>query len=296
MRKHNLMIVFLLSLLCFSFITPIYSAFSQSTGIPISSQGRVVYDGHYGLTLKYSTDFENVVKTDEYSLNLTIPNYIYTQGDGGARVWIEGLDTTTLGITPHSGSRCLGLEVTDLSLSRRAQLDVYIGQYAPLTGDEYYFKGWYFLPPDWTIDTSDEAVVAGNYYSIANPFSNLPSFNPIVEIELHPGRVGNTWDGTFDLAVTYRGDKWYPDWSVYDNFPWMALRGRWFPIEWYVKMHDTAGIVKVWVDSVLVCDKSGVALPKDQGPYIVIGKVYYGTMDPYSKQLWVDDLEIYGAP
>jgi len=294
--SKRLLSLLAVSLLCFTGLTGLVSSATQLLGTSLSSQGRVIYDGHYGLTLKYSTDFENVIKTEEYSLNLTIPNYIYTQGDGGARVWIEGVDRTTLGITPHSGNRCLGMEVTDLSLSRRAQLDVYIGQYAPLTGDEYYFKGWYFLPPDWTIDTSDEAVVAGNYYSIANPFSNIPNFSPMVEIELHPGRAGNSWDGTFDLAVTYRSDEYYPNWSVYENFPWMALRGRWFPIEWYVKMHDNVGIVRVWVDGTLICDKSEVALPKDQGPYIVIGKVYYGITDPYSKQLWVDDIEIYGVP
>jgi len=261
----------------------------------------------FGFILKYSTGFENVVKTSSTHLNMSINNYLDTTGTGSG-MWIEGLDRTTPGFAPHSGSRCLGLEVNStVTETHRSQLDVYIASL--ITTDQYYVKAYYFLPPDWQMDTSDAAVVAGTYYSIADPFQCFPNFEPQVAIECHPGRIDNHWNGNFDLAVTWRGHlpgqpgTWFPNWAVIPNYPWMELRGRWFPIEWWVKMDSSLtstpnndGAMKVWVDGVLVCDKSGVPLLRQSGEYITVGKIYYGSMDLIPKKLWFDDLEIWGQP
>jgi len=307
MRKHNLAIIFLLSFVCL--ITPIHSALVQSSAIP--SQGIVTYNdpGNIpsGFILKYSTGFENVFKTSSTHLNMSVDNYLDTAGVGSC-MWIEGLDRNTQSFTPHSGSRSLGLQVNStISETHRSQLDVYIASL--ITTDEYYYKGYYFLPSNWQMNTSDAAVVAGDYYSIADPFQCFPNFTPQIEIEVHPGRSGNAWNGQYDLDITWRGSlpgqsgTWFPQWVHNPNFPWMGLRGRWFPIEWWVKMDSSLtstpnndGAVKIWVDGRLVCDMSGYPILRQSGEYITIGKIYYGSMDLTPKKLWVDDVEIYGKP
>ena len=53
-----------------------------------------------------------------------IDNWFEFQGDGGATMWMEGLDRKTPNINCHSGTRCVGMELTDITKSRRNEFDI----------------------------------------------------------------------------------------------------------------------------------------------------------------------------
>ena len=233
-------------------------------------------------TLVYSTDFEGVTKRDANQLNMGIENWFEFGGDGGASMWMEGLERKTPGITCHSGSRCVGMELTDITKSRRNQFDV-----LPVVGFGYSVSVWLYLPPDWQLHLSR------NWYQIVNPyFTGPPEYLPYSAIDI----VQNTTSPVFDLSINYRDLTGAQHmWDHYANFS--LPRGRWFQVQYYVLRSSTDGILRVWFDGTLVTSRSGL---QTKGPiedwFTVPAKIYYDTNDRFSPyRIWVDDLEIYNT-
>jgi hypothetical protein len=70
-------------------------------------------------TLVYSTDFEDVAKSDAHHLHMGIDASFGFQGDGGATMWMEGLDRVTPNMHCHSGTRCLGMDLLSITKSTK---------------------------------------------------------------------------------------------------------------------------------------------------------------------------------
>jgi hypothetical protein len=263
----------------------------------ISSQGIITYGGNNdGLVFK--SDFENGVTTTRppsagNSIHFNDVNgnpvpvwWDISNTNADSDIWIEGLDYNRLptGVQPHSGTRCVGLSVNQPP-AYRSQVDTYIKN---LVGNEYYCKGWYYFPTTWTMNTGDAAIRAGNYFSFVGLYIHDPDWSTIIELQVHLQNVV-PWNGKYFLSVSWRGPSSYtPEWNT---FQWTPILGRWFPVEWYCKMGDGIGVLKVWVDGVLVCDRSSLTIPTS--PYIVFPQVYYDTSDGNSKTIWLDDIELW---
>jgi hypothetical protein len=266
-----------------------------SSSKTIGSQGSIGYGG--GLTLKYATDFENVVKTDEHRLSLPIDNWFEFQGEGGARMWIEGLDRITPGITPHSGSRCIGMELTDITKSSRNEFNI-LGLNS-LVGQEIFVSVCLYLPADWGLFDP-----GWNWYEIANPmFSYGPSYLPYwaVHIVKPPSYCIDIDTRGLDGQIVTMVET--PLGSVVQDpqNPYPLPIGKWFNLQYYVLRSSGSGVadgaVKVWIDGKVVCDLSGVVTKGGADWFTTVAKIYGSLVQsamPY--RIWVDNLSIYGAP
>jgi len=237
----------------------------------------------------YTTGFEDVTKRDANRLNMGIDNWFEFQGDGGAAMWMEGLDRKTPDITCHSGSRCVGLELTDAAKSYRN--DFVILNLQNLVGDELFVSVWLYLPADWRLHAPN---INWNWYEIANPFFEAgPSFRPYAAIHIIQPDITK---GTFNMKLDVRDTS--NALNNYGNIPnYPLLRGRWFNLQYYVYRHETNGIVKVWIDGTLLFDARNISTknPSTTGWSTHPAKIYYESeLDAFSPyRIWADDLEIY---
>lgn len=127
--------------------------------------------------MKYSTDFEDVVKVDNWHLSIPIDHSFRFEGEGGARM---GMETSFA----RSGSKCVGMELTDITKSRRNEFNIENMQ--NLAGQELYVSVWLYLPSDWVLHAPDD-----NWYSIAQPSYdvNPPNYHPYTEVHINQPNV-----------------------------------------------------------------------------------------------------------
>jgi hypothetical protein len=236
----------------------------------------------------YSTDFEHVTKKDANRLNMGIDNWFEFGGDGGASIWMEGLDRNTSGITCHSGNRCLGMELTDITKSRRNQFGIYNLQNLGIT-DQYFVSEWLYLPGDWRLHLP---MGRWNWYELSNPDGAAgPTFGPYTSIHIiQRDPTVDVFELNFDQVDT-TGTQ-----TTLKVIPNYALpRGQWVNLQYYVFRHPTNGIVRVWIDGTLLWDGENIATknPSIADWLTIPAKIYYETSDTFSPyRIWVDDLEI----
>ena len=111
-------------------------------------------------TRKYHIDYETAIKASETTMSGIggLPHhysfYPGTPGNGG-QFWVVGSDPDPdSSPTPHSGSRCVGHEITDRSLCQRVEYVVENVQ--NIAGHEIYAKSWVYLPSDWWLYSSNK--------------------------------------------------------------------------------------------------------------------------------------------
>jgi hypothetical protein len=239
------------------------------------------------LTPFYGTDFQNVTKRDAYHLNMGIENEFVFGGDGGASMWMEGLDRVTPGFSCHSGSRCVGMELTDISKSRRNEFD--ITDLQNFIGAELYVSVWLYLPGDWQLHS------ATDWYELMNPFfTDGGTYNPYAAFHIGQSDLTKAvFSSTLDMR-DINGNL-----VTVGSVPVLPLpRGRWFNLQYYVLRDATNGVMMVWIDGALIYNVSGVQTmnPSVASWFTTIGKIYYDTSDTFSPyRLWVDDLAIYNT-
>jgi len=237
-------------------------------------------------TLVYATGFEDVTKTDAIHLSMGIPHAFIFGGDGGAAAWMEGLDRTS-GITCHSGSRCVGMELADITKSKRCEFK--ITNLKSLVGDQLFVSVWLYFPSDWQLHGPTP-----QWYEIADPNTiTVSPYAPYTAIHV----TQQPPSSAFGVNVDYRDLNQVQHFlGSYSGFP--LPRGRWFQLQYYVLRHETNGIVRVWMDGKTITDSSGIPtrnVSVDDWATIV-AKIYYNSKDTFSPyRLWVDDLEIYNA-
>jgi hypothetical protein len=234
--------------------------------------------------ITYSTDFEHVTMKTAHELNMGINNWIEFGGNGGASAWMEGLDRKTPGISCYSGTRCVGMELTNITLSRRAQFQV-----LPVVGSEYSVSVWLYIPSDWALVRTGSTW---DWYEIANPYMHTTGA-PYTAVWINQRKALPT---NYNIQMGGRD----PANNLFtldtaDNFA-LPL-GRWFNLRYYVHLdtNGTNGRVIVWLDGKLISDRTGL---QTGGFYETsIAKIYYSTADKTSHRIWVDDLEIWdGLP
>jgi len=243
-----------------------------------------------GVTPVFSTDFENVTRRSPNLLNSGgIQDLFEYGGRGGARMWMEGLDRETPGITCHSGSRCVGMELTDIAESRRNEFNIIIrpSNLEDLIGNELFVSVWLYLPADWRLHS------AYDWYELANPFfTGGPTYLPYAALHiLQPDITTDVFNLDFDvrdISGTIR------TLGQIVNYP--LPRGRWFNLEYFVFRHPTEGIVRVWIDGTLLFNVNHLSTedPSITSWFTTPAKIYYDPSDKFSPyRIWVDDLAIY---
>jgi hypothetical protein len=281
-RTASVSLLLLLSWAQISLIVPSENGFTPILNVG-SPQGFV-----------YGTDFESVTRLDAHALNMGIPNWFEFQGDGGASMWMEGLDRMTPGVTCHSGSRCVGMELTDISKSRRNEFD--IPHLENLVGDELFVSVWQYLPADWRLHCT--SCADWNWYSNVVPFqTGAPDWQPYLAIQISQPDI--TKD-IFNLNFDYRGitGKLSTLRTLRETSDFPLPRGRWFNVQYYVYRHPTNGVLKVWIDGTLLFDANNISTkdPSTIDWLTTVGKIYYDMHDTFSPyRIWVDDLEIYNT-
>lgn len=232
--------------------------------------------------LRYRTDFEDVTKVDVNHLDLGLPSplnhHFNFQGWGGARIWMEG------GFA-HSGARCLGTELFDITKSRRIEFNIqYIDQ---LLGDRWGVSSWHYLPPEFRLD------------SPTNKWINLQAPYAIMKSPWHPriewGLFGQP-DGGYTLRAGYTDpDSVNHRLTYIRDYPFPI--GRQFRVRYHLYKHPTEGWFKLWIDDDLVCgppDWTGLRLTGAPNK-ITILKLYHATDDRTPKKHYMDDLKLWSG-
>lgn len=251
-------------------------------------------------TLVFETSFEDAKKVDDHELTLVIPhrfNYAgklynpdrWVTGEDGARFWVESN-------LAHTGTKCIGLEVHDITKARRNELTITDAE--TFLGDEYWISIWDFLPADWGMHTERANL---NWYNIFTPLASdknaVGHWCPKIEIQI----IQPTQNvPRFHAAIHFRdyyhsgeGHSYYLAW--YKDFP--LPRGRWFEIRVHLIRGTTDGAIQVWIDGILVGDVGGIPTIAPEEPNlgydVCIAKIYHDEYDYTVHRLWIDDLKIW---
>jgi hypothetical protein len=270
-RFENVLLLIILGLSSFMLTSVVGT---QTTAVTARLSGTIT-NVPQGLTLKYSTDFENITKTTPNSLSMPIANSFNLGAvAGGAIMWLEDGNQTTNSPIPHSGNRCIGMETT---ASERNEFNLF--EIQSFAGQQYYVSEWLYLPQSW-------AIPATHWYSICAPFQAERSpYLPVAEIDI------NNWS-TNQISLLYGGGPW----TTLNTTSGLPPVGQWFKFSYYVKLSTTDGVVKVWVNDTEILSATGTDTWGETGTSMIttIAKIYGGDGQG-TLRMWVDDLMIYGT-
>jgi len=240
-----------------------------------------------GTTLVFRTDFEDVTKKDANHLNMGIDHEFDLKSDGAA-MWVEGLDRQTTSITCHSGSRCIGMEMTNIVQSVRNEFNILHLQ--NLVKKELFVSVWLYLPPDWTLHNF--ASPSHNWNQIINPFfTDGPTYLPYASFNMIQPDPSQSF---FGVRLDYRDINGNS--ITLQNTPNYPIpRGSWFNVQYYVYRSVANGTIEVWINGVLIFNAANVSTknPSITSWFSTPAKIYYDPRDTFSPyRVWVDDLEI----
>lgn len=296
--NHNLRIA-VFSALLFSLLAPLgLSALQSSVVVPTG--GKLIYERFGNLTLKYSTDFENVSSWKSknglnWILNINISNLFVFENS--ATAWIEGLEYSRLpsGITPHSGTRCIGMMCpAGIYTGGVKRCEFNIMNLDSLVGNELYVSAWIFLPSTFGYTLTDSWGSLGDAY-----MTDGGTWRPYIAflLERPYGASTDPAQRWYRFYMGYRDiDDNMHQMGDIEQFPLASYLGAWHHLEYYMyRDTGTSGILKYWLDGVLLFNISGV--PTDSANYDCFttpAKIYYSGDDSVGNNMWIDDLEIYG--
>ena len=175
------------------------------------------------------------------------------------------------------------MDLFDITKSLRNEFVIISAQ--NLLGDEIFVSAWFYLPADWMLYGPDGL----RWYSLMVFFREYDNnYLPYMCLHISQPKIDVP---EFDVYVFWRKiDNSKEVISHVSNFS--LPRGRWFPVQYYLKRDPTAGILKVWMDGKLICDKSAIETKVQNEYYISIAKIYHEPYDNVPHQLWVDDIEL----
>ena len=229
--------------------------------------------------LVYMNDFEDSKKLNEVRLNLNIPHEFVYEGEGGARMWVE--DSFA-----HSGAQCIGVEVFDISKSRRNEFN--IDHLETLTGDEYSVSVWLFFPTDFSLNVPG---VDWNWmeFLVLSEDVNPPAYLPILRLQLTQSNIARE---NLDISINLLDVNGIA--HVLDrvnDFP-LPL-GEWFSVHYYVNRNPSQSNAKVWINGLLLFDVYDIPIKEVDSFFTTIAKVYYDEYDTVAHRIWADDLRIF---
>jgi hypothetical protein len=266
--------------------------------------------------LIYSTDFENITKVTAggagyypgYS-SIPINHNFWFEDTSDASWWMEGLEYNRLpaGITPHSGTRCVGMRVlagshgTPRAEFNLLNLNSLIGNQ---DGAELYISCWVFLPPDFTVlpKHQESPPISSGWMSIGDAFMSDGTGLPYVAFTLNPVSWVGITPETYLWYFGYRTDSGYQMLNTVNPYTQYLHLGEWYHLEYYVyRSSTTNGIVRYWINHQLLAEAKDIQT-RNPDPNIdwftTPIKIYYDNRDTTaSHYIWIDDLAIYdGMP
>lgn len=238
-------------------------------------------------TAVYATSFEGVSTQDAHRLAWDMPHWFefaarhredggHGDGEGGARMWVE----TTFA---HTGSNCIGMELFDISKSRRCEFVIYPDE---LVGSEYYIECWLYLPATWGLFAPG---IDWDWYELANPYAYAGK--PYAALHI---RNPDATQGWYSVALAARGRR--GQLRTLGELRLPVPKGRWFHVMYYVKRDKTNGAVTIWFDGMVVAEARGLAThhrSHNRRLTISLAKIYYERSDTVPHHLWLDDLTVY---
>ncbi len=254
----------------------------EPTPAPVQASPAPTSNLPAGLTVKAQTDFETVTKTSSATLSLDFKHSFHTEGTGGASMWIEGLDRSS-GVPAHSGSRALGMEVTDISQSRRNEFNIYSNDIG--LSNQFYVSTYVYLPSDFTLRGGD-----GAYMDLFQVASNTGHACPMYSLMIS----SPSSDGTFGMSIFARdssASKMGNDGIIASAGRVNLPRGQWFHFEYY-QVNSANGLIKVWINGQQIIDYTGNT--ELIGNYFLSTDLYYNADDTTQHQMWLDDFAVYG--
>jgi hypothetical protein len=235
-------------------------------------------------TLAYRTDFESAVRSGDTVSSIGFSPQFWFEGSGGASMWVEGVDRKTAGIEPHSGSRCIGLEVTNISQSRRVEAVIQSSDMANWGAkDEFYISEWRLLPTNWQL-------VANGWdglFQVSD--ANLPNWWPYYQLLLIPGS-----GITINIVCDHRDVNGVYSY-VTSPTATTIVRGQWYHLEVYMVRDSNAGIIKAWINGRVVVDLNKINTKTSDNYHIEMAKVYTDSGETLPKYDWLDDLQVWNG-
>jgi hypothetical protein len=269
-----------------------YARGSLSTAHTISSYGAIDYSSAHSGSLLFKMNFQDVVIIDGHQLgyangtSLPLENQL-NYADGTATCNIINDPTANSGKSLHA------LVYAGQGDGTRWEL-IFWPEDLPGITDEIYTvtrmrfpDGYHLAPP------SDHPTWQG-WHEIGNVWEEWAGDNPSPYM-MHT-QYGQTEDRTGYLFVL-EGEEDDRAVTYFNRQVPTTLPTGWFTVKTYVKLHPTDGIVRIWINDVLMFDISGVKTYGGwPGGYCEVAKLYGGNILP-SKELWVDSVEIHkGIP
>jgi hypothetical protein len=267
-----------------------------------------------------STDVETGIAL--YDTSSTLRSNLAVIDYAGSRTWIE----TGSEVTPHSGSRCIGLCSGPSGSSVRCEWELnhldgsggtpYVPSHGPPYGfnivKDYYFSVWLYFPSDWNLT---QPVSGWSWYELMNPFVFYDFSGYFPRTCLHIHRYP---DGHYDLVLHYdnvEGETQEISWTLLNPFDLSTIRGKW--TKWSFFAHRTTdyttAYMKMWLnDEPLNCTDDGTSIFSDSnanlGPtdrsyhlrtkgistnWIITFAKSYTDGNGKAHYLWFDDLQLY---
>lgn len=236
-----------------------------------------------GPTLLFKSDYEGVTKKDADELTLPIEHRMHGTG-GGSDFWMDdGTVISGVSPTPHSGSRCVGMEAP----TQAERLEFNIKNLEDLvTTDEFFIRHWLYLPVGWTVPSPKNWYVLNALYQAdESPWTPMSEFG----VDTHDGPDQCRYRYTYGTGPS----------KIWLNHDYGSLPvGEWFKLEWYVKLHETDGRQILWMNDELIGDDIKKTTNYAGADVLsTIAKIYGGEGSGQTYRLWVDDLEIWdGIP
>lgn len=234
----------------------------------------------------YQMGFEDVRRRNRHSLTWDMPHWVeYAamhredggkgNGLGGGNMWVESNKS-------HSGRKSLGVELTNIEKSRRAEFVIWPSQYLD---KEYFVSYWLYIPGDFGLR---DPKIDWDWLEFGNPFNSngLP----------YSALWINTPDSKqeeFNLALGLRNRS--GKLSTIGETRMKLPKNKWVHILYYVKRHKNKGEIKFWFDGQLIAEGSNLqtmSTSTDQFNISLV-KIYHERGDKSAKRLWIDDLELY---
>jgi hypothetical protein len=288
-------IIILLSILTLAFMVPLVLSALQSS-VSIAMQGSIGQNNFGNLNLKYSTNFENITKVTaggggvQGKSSMPINHNFWFGSSTVANWWMEGYEKSLLptGVTPHSGTRCVGMYLP-ASGEQRAEFNI-VNLNSLITGSGFYVSCYIFLPTTYYINKTDAWASMGDAFmtsSVDTPYCNFMLERPYV-------------NGDYRMYMGYRDTSGTMH-QMGTRYPFAfasSYLGAWHHLEYYVKLDTgTNGEVKYWLDGTLLFSITGIQTKNLSYDWFTTPiKLYYslGEGPAGGNYIWLDDLQIYG--
>jgi hypothetical protein len=243
--------------------------------------------------LLFQTDFSDLILATDSTGK---PNYFrYSDGTNLPLRSIINYQETSARVAIVNDLEALGGKAVEIEVyegmptADRCDVDFYIQDLG--VTNEFYVDSILKLNGDYDLTNPHDNPTWSPWHEIADLISEWAAGVPYYYIPLH---VGKTLDGfKFTVSCRYAPNDGSSNTLIWSETNAVDLpRGEAFHLKYYVFRHPSEGIVKLWLDDVLIFNISGVPTMFRQNFFLIPEKVYGGEVLP-EKKIWMEQLSIY---